>query len=113
MAVSVLIFSVLPFADRTSIPGGARYRPIYRVMFYVFVVDVLVLGYVGAKPPLGFVVTLGQVATFVYFATFFLLPFVSRAEERWMRARGLPDDLKALFQKRPPRKKWPSKWKAK
>ncbi|MGA8149297.1 MAG: cytochrome b/b6 [Gallionellaceae bacterium] len=109
MAVSVLIFAILPFADRTTIPGGARYRPIYRAMFYLFIADVLVLGYVGSQPPTGFVVPLGQVATGVYFATFFLLPFVSRAEERWMRARGLPDDLKALFQQRPPREKWPRK----
>lgn len=109
MAVSVLIFTILPFADRTTIPGGARYRPVYRVMFYLFIADVLVLGYVGSQPPVGYVVMLGQVATAVYFATFFLLPFVSRAEERWMRARGLPDDLKALFQQRAPREKWPSK----
>jgi ubiquinol-cytochrome c reductase cytochrome b subunit len=105
MALSVLIFAILPFADRTSIPGGARYRPVYRAMFYMFIVDVLILGYVGSQAPIGFVVTAGQVATLLYFAIFFLLPFISKWEERWMRRRGLPPDLLALFEQRPPRAK--------
>jgi quinol-cytochrome oxidoreductase complex cytochrome b subunit len=112
MALSVLIFAILPFADRTTLPGGARYRPIYRFMFYLFMVDVLVLGYVGAQPPTGFVVLLGEIATFIYFAAFFLLPFVSRAEDRWIRARGLTPELQALFSHRAPREKWPHKGEA-
>ncbi len=108
MALSVMIFAFLPFADRTTLPGGAHYRPVYRAMFYIFMVDVLVLGYVGSQPPTGFVVPLGQIATIVYFATFFMLPFVSKSEERWLRARGLPPELQALFEQRPPREKWPS-----
>ena len=106
MALSVVIFAVLPFADRSSIPGGAHYRPVFRVMFYVFIVDVLLLGYVGSQAPTGFLVPLGQIATFIYFATFILLPFVSKAEDRWLRARGLPPELQALFEQRPPREKW-------
>ena len=109
MALSVLIFAILPFADRTTLPGGAHYRPVYRVIFYVFMADVLVLGYVGSQPPTGFVVPLGQVATFIYFATFFLLPFFSKGEEKWLRARGLPPELHALFEQRPLREKWPRK----
>ena len=102
---SVVIFAVLPFADRSTIPGGAHYRPVYRVMFYVFIVDVLLLGYVGSQAPTGYLVPLGQIATFIYFATFILLPFVSKAEDRWLRARGLPPELLALLEQSPPRKK--------
>ena len=105
MALSVVIFAVLPFADRSTIPGGAHYRPVYRVMFYVFIVDVLLLGYVGSQAPTGYLVPLGQIATFIYFATFILLPFVSKAEDRWLRARGLSPELLALLEQSPPRKK--------
>jgi quinol-cytochrome oxidoreductase complex cytochrome b subunit len=112
MGLSVVIFAILPFADRTSIPGGAHYRPVYRAMFYIFIVDVFVLGYVGSQPPSGHIVLFGQVATIVYFAAFFLLPFISKAEERWMRARGLSPELKALFAQRPPRDKWEHKGEA-
>jgi ubiquinol-cytochrome c reductase cytochrome b subunit len=107
MGLSVVIFAVLPFADRTSIPGGARYRPVYRAVFFVFIADVFFLGYVGSQPPTGILVPLGQFATFIYFATFFLLPPTSKLEERWMRARGLPPQLVALFDERPPRVKIP------
>lgn len=97
MGLSVMIFAAMPYMDRSKIPGGAHYRPIYRAMFCLFILDILVLGYVGAQPVSDTIVILGRVATLVYFATFLLLPFVSKAEERWMRARGLPPALQALF----------------
>ncbi len=90
MTLSILIFAALPYLDRSRIPGGARYRPLYRAMFYIFCIDILVLGYVGAQPPDDAITRIGQVATFVYFALFTLLPFVSRREERWLLRRGLP-----------------------
>jgi quinol-cytochrome oxidoreductase complex cytochrome b subunit len=98
MALSILIFSAMPYLDRSRIPGGARYRPVYRTMFYLFVIDVALLGYVGAQPTTPTLVILGQVATFMYFAMFLLLPFVSRKEERWLRARGLPKAVQELLE---------------
>ncbi|MEJ1958948.1 MAG: cytochrome b/b6 [Nitrosomonadales bacterium] len=109
MGLSVVIFAILPFADRSTIPGGARYRPIYRLVFLVFIADVFLLGYIGSKPPSGVLVPIGQAATLIYFATFFLLPPTSKLEERWMRARGLPPMLLTLFEQRLPREKWPDK----
>jgi ubiquinol-cytochrome c reductase cytochrome b subunit len=98
MGVSVMIFAAMPYLDRSTIPGGAVYRPIYRIMFYLFFVDILILGYVGAKPPEGFLVPLGQVATFFYFVPFFALPYVSVKEEEWLRKKGLPDTLVAMME---------------
>ena len=97
MGVSVVIFAAMPFLDRSRIPGGARYRPVYRAMFYIFIVDVAVLTYVGAQPPTGMLTIMGQVATFIYFAAFALLPFLSKAEERWLRRRGLPPAIEELI----------------
>jgi ubiquinol-cytochrome c reductase cytochrome b subunit len=62
------------------------------------VIDVALLGYVGAQPTTPTLVILGQVATFMYFAMFLLLPFVSRKEERWLRARGLPKAVQELLE---------------
>jgi len=97
MGLSVMIFAAMPFLDRSSIPGGARYRPVYRVLFYVFVVNFAVLTYVGATPPDDVLHLVGQIATFVYFGLFALLPFISKAEDRWLRKRGLPDEVKELL----------------
>lgn len=96
MVMSIMIFAAMPYLDRSKLPGGARFRPLYRLAFYVFIIDVAVLSYVGAHPPSGVLVDVGRVATFVYFATFLLLPPVSILEERWLRARGLPPVLETL-----------------
>ena len=93
MVVSILIFAALPYLDRSSIPGGSRYRPIYRIMFYFFIINVAILGYVGAAVPTETTTFIGRVSTIFYFASFLLLPTFSRLEERWMRKRGLPREL--------------------
>jgi len=98
MTLSIFIFAALPFLDRSRIPGGARFRPVYRVAFYIFIADVLVLAYIGSQPPSGVLSDIGVVATVIYFAVFITLPFLSRWEERWLRARGLPSALRALIE---------------
>lgn len=107
MGLSVLIFATMPLMDRSHIPGGAHFRPWYRISFYIFIIDILVLGYVGAKPVTEATVIIGRIATVVYFSAFLALPFISKKEERWMRARGLPPELKSLFDHRESRTEWP------
>lgn len=97
MALSVLIFAAMPFLDRSKIPGGSRYRPAYRTMFYLFILNIFVLGYVGAKPVTQSTAMLGQFATVFYFSVFLLLPWVSMKEEKYLRARGLPAELETLI----------------
>jgi quinol-cytochrome oxidoreductase complex cytochrome b subunit len=100
MGLSVVIFAAMPFMDRSRIPGGARYRPWYRVMFYLFIADIFVLGYVGAQPVTDNIVLLGRITTFVYFACFLFLPVVSKFEERMLRKRGLPPAVQALVEEK-------------
>ncbi|MGA8863032.1 MAG: cytochrome b/b6, partial [Gallionella sp.] len=96
MALSVMVFAFMPYLDRSRIPGGAHYRPWYRAMFYVFVADMLALGYVGAHPVSERTLLIGHVATFIYFALFVFLPFMSKLEEKWLIKRGLPPEVEAL-----------------
>jgi quinol-cytochrome oxidoreductase complex cytochrome b subunit len=98
MGISVMIFAFMPYLDRSRIPGGARYRPWYRLQFYLFLVDMAVLGYVGFKPPSAQSLLIGEIATVWYFGSFFLLPFLSKAEERMMIKRGLPAAVKHLIE---------------
>jgi len=99
MALSVLIFAAMPYLDRSRITGGAKYRPVYRAMFYVFIVDVFILGYAGAHPPENVLKLVGEIATAVYFLTFLMLPFVSRLEENYLLKRGLPLDVMEMAKK--------------
>jgi len=93
MTISVIIFALLPFLDRSRIPGGALYRPVYGTLYYIFIIDVFVLAYIGAKPPESAWIVAGRIATFIYFAVFLVLPFVSKWEERWLLKRGLPPEV--------------------
>jgi ubiquinol-cytochrome c reductase cytochrome b subunit len=97
MGLSVVIFAAMPFLDRSKIPGGARYRPVYRAMFYLFILNIFVLGYVGAKPVTPSTALLGQFATIFYFAVFLLLPWLSTMEEKKLRSRGLPEEIEILI----------------
>jgi len=91
MFASILILFVLPWLDRARV-RSARFRPIYKQFFWLFLVDCFVLGWVGANPPEGMFVTIGQVATIYYFAHFLvLLPLLGMFE----KTRPLPESIAA------------------
>ena len=93
-----MIFAFMPYLDRSRIPGGARYRPIYKLQFYLFIVDMFVLGWVGYVPPTSQTILIGQIATLCYFASFFFVPFISKMEEGWLVKKGLPAEVMALIE---------------
>jgi hypothetical protein len=99
MGLSVMIFAFMPFLDRSRIPGGAHFRPIYKLQFFLFIADMFVLGYVGYVPPTSQTIMIGQIATLCYFGSFFLIPFISKAEEAWLIKRGLPPEVTELIEK--------------
>src|SRR5215468_864011 len=86
---SIFILFFLPWLD-TSPVRSARFRPIYKWLFWLLVIDVIALGWVGASPPEGIVVTVGQIATFYYFAhMLILIPLIGKLE----RPQPLPSSI--------------------
>ena len=78
-AVGVLAF--VPWLDRHPVSSG-RYRPIFKKLFWVFLLNCLVLGWVGANPPEGSFIIIGRLATLYYFAHFFVIyPLLSCYEK--------------------------------
>ena len=63
---SIILLAFLPWLD-TSKVKSARYRPLYRQFFWIFVATTLVLGWLGAKPAEGGYVIASRVLTFWYF----------------------------------------------
>jgi quinol-cytochrome oxidoreductase complex cytochrome b subunit len=77
---SILLLFFLPWLDPSRV-RSANYRPVYRVFFWVLVVDCIVLGFCGANPPEGTWLDISRIATAYYFAHFFvLLPIIARLE---------------------------------
>lgn len=88
---SILLLLALPWLDRSRV-RSAKYRPVYRVFFWVFVIDCIVLGWVGGKPPEGALVLIGQCATFYYFFHLvIMIPLIGILE----RPKPLPDSIAA------------------
>src|SRR6516165_6274408 len=86
---SIFILFVLPWLD-TSPVRSARFRPVYKWVFWLQVAAALALGWVGANPPQGLVVTVGRIATAYYFLHFLVLfPLLGRLE----RPRPLPTSI--------------------
>jgi len=78
-AIAVLFF--LPWLDSSKV-RSARFRPVYKLFFWVFAVDCVLLGYVGAMPAEGIYIVIGRVATAYYFAHFLLLlPLLGKHEK--------------------------------
>ena len=72
MFSAVGILFVVPWLD-TSKVRCANFRPVYKWMFWLLVIDVFVLGWVGTHPPEGIDVLIGRAATFYYFFHFLIL----------------------------------------
>ena len=87
IALAVLLF--LPWLD-TSRVRSARFRPIYKWVYWLLFVDVVVLTWVGGQVPDTTIVYIGQVATAYYFFHFLILmPLLGKME----RPLALPDSI--------------------
>ena len=88
-AIGLLFF--LPWLD-TSKVRSATFRPIYKQVFWLLVVDAIILGYVGSQPVSDKLVTIGQLATAYYFAHFLvIMPILGKFE----KTRPLPASISA------------------
>ena len=89
LAASILIIAFLPWLDTSSV-RSARYRPLYRQFFWVFVVVCIGLGWLGSKPPEGNYVLFARIFTAYYFAYFLIiLPVLGKVE----RTKPLPNSI--------------------
>jgi quinol-cytochrome oxidoreductase complex cytochrome b subunit len=86
MAGSILVLFVVAWLD-TSPVRSARFRPVFRVFFWILVADCLLLVFAGGKPPEGTWLILSRFGAAYYFLHFLVvLPLVGKLE----RPRTLP-----------------------
>jgi ubiquinol-cytochrome c reductase cytochrome b subunit len=89
MFSAVLVLFFLTWLDRSPV-RSSNYRPVYKIFFWVLVVDVILLGYVGQAHITPINVALGQIASAYYFLHFLIiLPLVSKFE----RPLPLPNSI--------------------
>ena len=78
MGGAVIILFFLPWLDHSPVKS-IRYRPDWHKWVYaVFVVNFLVLGYLGVEAPSDVKTIIAQIGTLLYFGFFLLMPWWSR-----------------------------------
>jgi len=94
MFSSIMVLFVLPWLDKSEVKSG-YYRPIFKWCFLFFILDVFLLGYLGAKPAEGIYVIASRVATLVYFLYFLLaLPLLSKYEKHIPLPKSIDDHFR-------------------
>ncbi|GAA0516841.1 cytochrome bc complex cytochrome b subunit [Pigmentiphaga sp. GD03639] len=78
MGGAVVILFFLPWLDHSPVKS-IRYRPGWHKWIYgIFIVNFLVLGYLGTQPPNDVFNLISQIGTVLYLGFFLLMPFWSR-----------------------------------
>ncbi|TIP27839.1 MAG: cytochrome b/b6 [Mesorhizobium sp.] len=86
---SIAVLFLVPWLD-TSKVRSAVYRPWYKLFFWLFVIDAVLLGWLGSQPAEGSYVFMAQMATLFYFAFFLVvLPVLGLVET----PRRLPNSI--------------------
>jgi ubiquinol-cytochrome c reductase cytochrome b/c1 subunit len=89
MFASIGVLAALPWLD-TSPVRSARFRPVYRILFWVLAATTVVLGVCGAMPAEGIWVVISRIATAYYFLHFLvILPVLGKFE----RPLPLPESI--------------------
>ncbi|GAB4240721.1 MAG: cytochrome b N-terminal domain-containing protein [Methyloligellaceae bacterium] len=93
MFASIGLLLFLPWLD-TSKVKSARYRPLYKWFFALFVISAIVLGYLGSKPPEGIYVILARIFTAYYFVHLLVvLPVLGKIEKPKAMPGSITEDV--------------------
>ena len=80
MLGSILVLFLIPFTN-TSYVRNTTFRPIFKIFFWLFIADFLILTWIGQKPVRKAFIFVGQIATVYYYVFFLILiPLVGKLE---------------------------------
>ena len=78
---AIVVLFVLPWLDTCKV-RSARFRPTYKWFFWLFAINAVALGYLGAMPAEGWYVIFSRICTIYYFAHFLVvLPLLGKYEK--------------------------------
>lgn len=80
LLMSIIVLMLFPFYTKTFI-NSAVFRPVYKFFFWFFIMDFIILAWIGGKPVEEPYYTIGQLATCFYFFYFIIvLPILAKVE---------------------------------
>jgi ubiquinol-cytochrome c reductase cytochrome b subunit len=82
-AIAQVIFMALPFLDRSPNVAPASKRGLFNIWFWLLLIDVLVLTFMGKLPPTDATFAMiGMVSAYTFFALWIALPFITMFEKK-------------------------------
>ncbi|TVS03787.1 MAG: cytochrome b [Rhodobacteraceae bacterium] len=69
---SIFVWALLPWLDTSSVRSG-RYRPMFKIWFWLFIVNFVVLTWAGAMPAEGIYTNIALIGTAYWFAYFLVI----------------------------------------
>ena len=80
MGGSLVVLFIFPLLNTSEI-RSTTFRPIFKLFYWLFVTDFLILGWVGQKPVKDTYVLVGKIATLYYFSFFIIIiPLIGNIE---------------------------------
>lgn len=77
LVLSIAILLIIPFSH-TSKFRGIQFYPINKILFWIIVITVILLTWIGARPVEDPYVLIGQILTVVYFSYYLINPIISK-----------------------------------
>jgi ubiquinol-cytochrome c reductase cytochrome b subunit len=82
-AIAQVIFFTLPFLDRSPNVAPANRRGLFNIWFWVLLLDVLVLTFMGKLPPTDATfAAIGAFSAYLFFALWIVLPIITKLEKK-------------------------------
>ncbi|WP_062112023.1 cytochrome b [Aureimonas sp. AU40] len=95
MFASIIILLFLPWLD-TSRVRSTNYRPIYKIFFWIFAVNAVILGWLGSRPAEGIYPILALIGTIYYFGHFLIvLPVLGLIEKPYKLPNSITEAVLA------------------
>lgn len=84
MFLAIIILLFLPLLNISYI-RSSYFRPLHKIIYWLFVINALILGWIGGNVVEIPFIQIGQFATIFYFSYFIiLLPLISYFENKWL-----------------------------